>query len=127
MFIACLAGYIWIYYVLLGNHNGNKSVEVCLIKHFTTIACPSCGSTRAVILIIQGKYLDALKINPLGYLVAMIMIFVPIWIIIDLGLGRKTLFVFYHKVELFLQRPQYSIPLILLILIIWILNNIKGL
>jgi hypothetical protein len=124
---ACLAGYIWLFFALQNNHTLNISVEVCLINHFTNIPCPSCGSTRSLISLIKGNFIEALKTNPIGYLIAIIMFFTPLWIIIDLITKRKTLFEFYQKTETFLKKPKFAIPLILLVILNWIWNITKGL
>tara|TARA_B110000046_G_C12960688_1_gene384387 strand:- start:494 stop:898 length:405 start_codon:yes stop_codon:yes gene_type:complete len=123
LFIACLAGYIWLYFGI----TENKSVEVCLIKHVTKIPCPSCGSTRSVISLITGDFIGALNLNPIGYLVAIIMLISPLWIIVDSIKRTKTLFDFYLKIETYLKRPKIAISLILLVIINWIWNIIKGL
>ena len=127
LFIACLAGYIWLYFSITKNITENKSVDVCLIKHVTNIPCPSCGSTRSVISLTKGDFIGALKFNPIGYLVAIIMLIAPIWIISDTIKRTKTLFNFYLKIETYLKRPKIAIPLILLVIINWILNITKGL
>jgi len=125
IFIACTAGYIWLYFNL--NSNKTQTIEVCFIKHITDIPCPSCGSTRSVVLLVTGNFIDALLINPLGYVVAIIIFLAPIWIVIDLTTSRKTLFEFYRKIETYLKNPKYSIPLIMLVVINWIWNIKKGL
>lgn len=127
LFIACVAGYIWLYFSITKNITENKSVEVCLIKHLTNIPCPSCGSTRSVISLTKGDFIGALNFNPIGYLVAMIMLITPIWITADTIKRTKTLFVFYHKIETYLKRPRIAIPLILLVIINWIWNITKEL
>ena len=127
LFIACLAGYVWLYFSITKNITENKSVEVCLIKHVTNIPCPSCGSTRSVISLTKGDFIGALKFNPIGYLVAIIMLIAPIWIISDTIKRTKTLFNFYLKIETYLKRPKIAIPLILLVIINWIWNITKGL
>ncbi|MDP3462332.1 MAG: DUF2752 domain-containing protein [Bacteroidales bacterium] len=124
---ACLAGYIWLYFSMTKNFADNKSVEVCLIKHATNIPCPSCGSTRSVISLTKGDFIGALNLNPIGYLVAIIMLIAPIWIITDTIRRGNTLFVFYQKTENYLKKPKYAIPLILFVIINWIWNITKGL
>jgi len=122
---ACLAGYIWIYFGLQTN---NKSgFEGCYIKQLTNIPCPSCGSTRSIILLIKGDFLKALITNPLGYLIAAIMFMLPIWITIDIITKNKSLFEFYKKIENILRIRKYSIPLILIVILNWIWNITKGL
>ena len=127
LFIACLAGYIWLYFSITKINTENKSVEVCLIKHITNIPCPSCGSTRSVISLTKGDFIGALNINPIGYLVAFIMLITPIWIIADTIKKAKTLFYFYLKIEIYLKRPKIAVPLIFLVIINWIWNITKGL
>jgi hypothetical protein len=127
LFIACLAGYVWLYFSITKNITEKKSVEVCLIKNVTNIPCPSCGSTRSVISLTKGDFLGALNFNPIGYLVALIMLIAPVWIIADTIKRTKTLFEFFLKIETYLKRPQIAIPLILLVFINWIWNITKGL
>lgn len=127
IFTACLVGYIWFYFSISKNTTENKKVEVCLIKHITNIPCPSCGATRSIISITKGYFIEAFTINPLGYLVAFIMLISPFWIVFDIVTTRNTLFNFYRKTEIYLQKPKYAIPLGLLVIINWIWNITKGL
>lgn len=126
LFIACLAGYIWLFFVT-SNATNNISVEVCVIKHLTSVPCPSCGSTRSVISLSNGDFREALIFNPLGYLVAVIMVVTPIWIVLDLATKKKTLFDFYKKLEIQLKKPRIAIPLVLLLIFNWIWNIVKEL
>jgi hypothetical protein len=125
IFIACIIGYIWLYFWLF-NHN-NKTFDVCFIKRITNIPCPSCGSTRSIISLANGNLTEAFLINPIGYIVAIIMIVAPIWIALDLIVQRKTLFEFFLKIESTLKRPKYAFPLILLLISNWIWNITKEL
>lgn len=122
-----MAGYIWLYFSTTSNITENNSVEVCLIKHVTNIPCPSCGSTRSVILLTKGNFVEALGLNPIGYLVALIMLVAPIWIVADMIFRDNSLFKCYQKIENQLKKPKYAIPLILLVIINWIWNIKKGL
>lgn len=127
MLVACLAGYVWLFLVLTESHINSSAGEVCLVKFATNLPCPSCGSTRSVVAMMQGNFLEALYINPLGLPIAIIMLLTPLWIIMDLLSKRKTLFVFYCRVEAFLKRRIVAIPLILLVLINWYWNIVKDL
>lgn len=126
IFIGCLAGYIWLHYVATKSHS-DTSVEACFVKHTLNIPCPSCGSTRSIISLTKGHFTEALFINPLGYLIAIVMLFAPLWIIYDITTKRKTLFEFYLKTEYYLRKPYYATPLIFLIIINWIWNITKEL
>jgi len=125
--MACIAGNIWLYYNITQNVAENKSLSVCLIKHLTNIPCPSCGSTRAIVSLVKGNVIEALKINPFGFLVAAIMFIAPFWIVIDIATRSNTLFSFYLKTETHLKKPKFAIPLILLVTANWIWNISKGL
>lgn len=127
LLIACLAGYIWLYFSLTKNITESKSFEVCLIKYVTNIPCPSCGSSRSIISLTKGDFIGALNFNPIGYLVAIIMLIAPIWIIADTIKRTNTLFDFYLKIETYLKKPKIAITLILLVIINWIWNITKGL
>jgi hypothetical protein len=126
IFIACVAGYIGLYYIISSNVIENKTMDVCLIKHTTNIPCPSCGSTRSIISLTKGNFVDALSTNPIGLLIAIIMLIAPVWIIKDVIQGNNSLFSFYQSIEKQLKKPKYAIPLILLIIINWIWNINKG-
>jgi hypothetical protein len=126
LLIACVTGYIWLYYSISSNITENESVEVCLIKHATNLPCPSCGSTRSIISLTKGNFVEAFDLNPIGYIVALIMLIAPIWIIADIILKSNSLFNCYQRIESHLKKPKYAIPLILLVIINWIWNITKG-
>lgn len=71
--------------------------------------------------------MEALRINPLGYIVAIIMLLTPAWVLLDIATKRKSLLELYLKIETYLRQPKFAIPLILLVVINWIWNIIKGL
>lgn len=127
LIVACLVGYIWLYFSMTKNFAGNKSVEVCLIKHVTNIPCPSCGSTRSIISLIKGDFIVAFNLNPAGYLVAFIMLIAPLWVIADTIMRSNTLFNFYQKMETYSKKPKYAIPLIFIVIINWVWSITKGL
>ena len=127
MIIACVAGYIWLYIGITNEQSVFKPVEVCFIKHFTNIPCPSCGSTRAILSLTKGNFNEAFNINPMGFLVAFIMLFTPLWILVDVVAKKNTLFTFYQKMDTYLKRPKIAIPLLIIVVINWIWNINKGL
>lgn len=128
LIIACLAGYVWLYFNLTENLTANTNeIGVCLIKHVTNIPCPSCGSTRSVLSLFHGNFKQAIYWNPLGILLVLIMIIVPIWIIFDYFAKKETLLKAYLKTETFLKNKKIALPLIMMMMINWIWNIIKGL
>jgi len=127
LIIACTAGYIWLFYSLTKFQSGIKTVEVCLFKHATHIPCPSCGSTKSVLSIIHGDFLQALYINPFGLIIASIMLITPVWILFDVITRKNSLLNFYRKTENILKKPGIAITLVLFVLINWIWNITKAL
>lgn len=127
LFIACIAGYIWLFYNITGFNTTNNTVGVCVFKKITTIPCPSCGTTRSIVSLLHGNFLTAIYTNPLGIIVFIIMLILPFWILTDLFTKKTTLFDFYKKTEIWLRKPKIAIPLILLVLINWIWNITKQL
>lgn len=125
LLISCLAGYIWLYFNI--RTNNNNEIGLCMFKHVTNIPCPSCGSTRSILSLFQGHFLEAIYWNPIGLLLVFIMIASPIWIAYDLVSRKETLLNFYKKTESYLKQKRIAIPVILLIITNWIWNIYKGL
>tara|TARA_B110000240_G_C13381316_1_gene402655 strand:- start:40 stop:459 length:420 start_codon:yes stop_codon:yes gene_type:complete len=127
LLLLSIVGYFWVYFNLTHSLPANKSIEVCFYKHITNMPCPSCGATRSVILLSEGDFTAALLLNPIGYIIAFIMLIIPVWIIIDLVKRGKSLFDFLKKTEAYLERSRISKILIFLLIINWIWNITKGL
>lgn len=134
--LACVAGYGWLYFTMTlaaglatsytTTPTSASSTGVCLVKHVTSLPCPSCGSTRSVLTILQGDWWGAFLLNPLGYLITAMLVILPLWILFDVITKQSSLFNLYQKAERISRRPVYAIPLILLVLVNWIWNIVKG-
>ena len=125
MLIACLAGFIYLFYSI--QKEQQETVGVCIIKNVTGYACPSCGTTRAVLLLFEGKITDSLLLNPFGIIVAIIMTVLPVWVLTDIVLKKETFFKAYKKTESMIRKPWLAIVLVLLVLLNWIWNLYKNL
>lgn len=49
---------------LHGKQTGHE-MTLCLFKRFTGYPCPTCGMTRGVVALIEGRPIAALAMNPL--------------------------------------------------------------
>lgn len=98
-----------------------------MFKRMTHIPCPACGSTRAANALLHGNLDTAFYLNPLGFIIAFLMIALPLWICYDLLSNKKTLFHAYYKVEENLKQKRFALPAILLILANWTWNIYKDL
>ena len=127
LLLACLVGYAWLALVsrLKPEEVGSK-YDVCLIRHFAHIPCPSCGSTRSVLSLMHGDLPGGLYWNPLGFVIFAALVFTPIWIIYDLVSKKETLFQFFILFENTLRKKWVAIPVIGLILLNWAWNVVKG-
>lgn len=122
--MAMIAGYLWLFHAA---STPESDTTVCLFKNITTLPCPSCGTTRSVICLLNGHIEEALFINPIGIIILLIMVVTPVWIVYDFVTGCTTLYFFYRSMEKFLRKPTVAVPLIVLVLINWLWNITKGL
>lgn len=120
----CLCSIVWIIFCV-NNQDGQGLWQGCLSKQILHIPCPSCGTTRSVISIIKGDFLNAVLINPLGYIAIISLVIIPIWIIFDCSTGKSTLFNTYHACLRFIKQAYIYIPLIVLTICNWIWNIVK--
>ncbi|WP_333599143.1 DUF2752 domain-containing protein [Flavobacterium sp.] len=125
LLIACLAGFSYLFYHI--HTLQSDTVRVCIIKNVTGYPCPSCGTTRAVALLLQGKIIESVLLNPFGIVVAVIMTLCPFWILTDIILKKETFYTWYKKTEATIRKPWLASILILLVLLNWIWNIYKNL
>jgi len=125
LLIACLAGLIYLFYNI--HTLQSQTFRVCIIKNVTDYPCPSCGTTRAVTLLLKGRFIESLVLNPIGIVVAIIMIIFPIWILIDIIFKKETFYFWYKKAEGTIRKPWLASILIVLVLLNWIWNIYKHL
>jgi hypothetical protein len=124
LLIACFAGYGYLYYNI--ENLPSETFRVCIIKNATGYPCPSCGATRAVSLLLEGKITASLLINPFGIVIAIIMTVFPGWVLTDVILKKDSFFKTYKKAEIILKKPWLASVLILLVLLNWIWNIYKN-
>ena len=128
IFLACFFGYFWLFF-FSSNYVKSSKIDytICLFKRITSYPCLSCGTTRAISHFFNGHFLTSVLLNPLGIVVALIMIVSPIWIAIDWYTKKQKFYNFYIKVETLLKIRKVYILLILLLILNWIWNIKKQL
>lgn len=57
-------------------------IVICPLRHITGWPCPGCGTTRAVLLLLRGEFVAAMKMNPLSVSLAVIL---PLWMLLFRG------------------------------------------
>jgi hypothetical protein len=121
-----LAGYGWLAWASWQTVH-NTDFTPCLFKNATGIACPSCGTTRSVLLLSKGLFTKAFLLNPLGFIIALLMLVLPLWLLYDVLFKKGTLHYSYKQFETTLRIRWVAITLIILIVLNWIWNIQKGL
>ncbi|MFV0378304.1 MAG: DUF2752 domain-containing protein [Mangrovibacterium sp.] len=125
--IVCISGYAWLLIQLSQNGTNTGLPTVCFIKSVTGVPCPSCGSTRSVLELLHGQLKSAFLLNPLGFVLLAGLLIIPLWLLFDLLSQRQSLLQVYLRSEQFIRKPLPAIIFILLLLINWIWNIVKGL
>jgi hypothetical protein len=115
--IACAIGFGYLFYSV---YVSDVNRSMCLIKSATGIPCPSCGTTRAILLFLRGNFTGSVLMNPFGIIVMMVMLVVPIWIAFDLIAKKESFYTFYGKSEKVINTRWLAIILIILVLLNWI-------
>ncbi len=69
------------------SHSSGTPVTLCLLKRTTGMPCPTCGSTRAVMNLLQGHVGQAIACNPMVCLAAVL---IAVTLTLRLGFARKV-------------------------------------
>ena len=123
LLLATAAGYGWLLWAMLFD-SGHGSV--CPMKAVTGLPCPSCGATRSVMSLAHGDFAAAWSWNPLGYILGLLLLTLPVWLAADAWTGRKSLASAYVFLERRLRLRWVAVPVVLLLICNWIWNIQKG-
>lgn len=126
LLILLLAGYSWLIFSIYHTYSVySESVELCIFKVITGVPCPSCGSTRSVVSFFKGDVYEAIMYNPIGIILAGLIVFTPFWLLYDIIFKRDSLLNFYNKFEIFITGKKIMIIAITLVIANWIWNIFK--
>ena len=123
-----IAGYIWLGWNLV-DANAHESVPTfCLFKQVTGLPCPSCGTTRAIISLMQGNFRESLFVNPFGIIGSLALIIIPFWVLIDIIKRNDSFYRLFLKMEsLFATKHWVAFSAIIVVMLNWFWNMSKGL
>jgi hypothetical protein len=76
---------------------------------------------------LHGDIRSAIRFNPFGLIITLIMIISPLWILYDAGAGKDTFLRFYFRLNDFFNQKWVVIIMVGLIIANWIWNISKGL
>ena len=121
-----LSGYLWIGSNYLSETCQSSGTSVCLIKHATGYACPSCGSTRSVIALLNGDLSSAIYQNPIGIILLIMLVTIPPWIFYDYKTRTSSFLYAYQSLEIWIKQKRVAVPLAIVVALNWIWNIYKG-
>ena len=122
-----LAGYVWLGWNFIEGpaHSGSS---IRLFKEVTGLPCPSCGTTRSLVLLAHGDVRGSLMMNPFGMLLALALIVVPLWIAIDTFSTGDSFYRRYVQMEhLLMQNKTLAACAAVVVALNWAWNIAKGL
>lgn len=122
--VGCLFAYALLAWSFSTNTSGPT---VCLFKQLTSLPCPSCGSTRAILELAHGNLLQAFLLNPIGIFLAGLLVVLPLWIGKDVLTGSHSFFIRFQQTNLLLKKPAILLPFLALVAVNWWWNITKGL
>ena len=99
--------------------SGILSVD-CVFQKYFHFACPACGFTRAFREIFHLHLIEALQYNLLSIPLFLMIIIIDSYLIYDILLNKQ-------KTEKILEQlSRYIVPILILLGINTIINNIRG-
>ena len=122
--LASVVGLSWVLFNVLAPE-GAHTPDLCPFRNVTGLPCPSCGSTHAVLKLLNLDWKGALYDNPLGYVVAAALAVLPAWILYDLVLRKSSFYSFYTRSEAVIRKRWVAVTLILLVTVNWIWSIYK--
>lgn len=126
----CTLGYFIIFQAIDTQKNivaNQHQIGFCIFKKLTSFPCPSCGSTRSVLLLCKGLFLQSINTNPIGLIIFLYLIIAPILLVIDLVFNKNLLSICYLKLGHLLKQPPIFITILTLVILNWVWNISKHL
>lgn len=97
------------------------NLTACIFKKATSLPCPACGTTTALMHLLQLDFGAAIKENALVVFAALAMVVTPLWLLYDWTLGRKSLYLFYQETNRKIaQNPKILFLILTLLLANWL-------
>ncbi|MGA9406545.1 MAG: DUF2752 domain-containing protein [Bacteroidota bacterium] len=123
-----LVGYGWIGWNFIEGSEHSVIPSVCLFKEITGLPCPSCGTTRSLLLLMGGHFHESLMMNPFGIVLALALVIIPLWIVIDTLGNSDSFYKRYTQMEHLLAHHKLLAAFAAAIVMLnWFWNISKGL
>lgn len=80
----------------------NKFGKICPLRILVGIPCPTCGTTRAVGLLIKGKITEAAMINPIWIFLLIIIVMVFFYRYVEMASPKRKKLLQLIKITVFI-------------------------
>jgi hypothetical protein len=125
--VICFIGYVWLFFNSYYQSTlASQNVSFCLFKRMVGVPCPSCGSTGAILAVLQGDVYASLQLNPMGLMSFLAMVIIPLWVMFDSILKKDSFYVFYGYIETVCKNKKVAWTGVALVLLNWLWNIAKG-
>jgi hypothetical protein len=122
------AGYAWLGWNAFQLSAHTETPSLCMFRAITGIPCPSCGTTRSILLLMHGDVWGSFHVNPFGALLFVALLIIPAWIVIDCIRKNDSFWRRYIWTEQLLVRNRWiSFSAIVILVLNWAWNIAKGL
>jgi hypothetical protein len=119
-------GLSWVSWNLYCFQQAKPGVQICVLKNIVGLACPSCGTTKSILLVLNGDVISAILLNPLGLIACIGILVIPFWFIYDYLSAKRTLWSAYLWAMASFQNKKFSFLVVILVVLNWIWNIQKG-
>ena len=123
-----LVGYLWLGWNFIEGSAHSSVPSICLFKEVTGLPCPSCGTTRSLLLLMHGDFRESFMMNPFGMMLALALMVMPLWIMADAFSRSGTFYRRYAQMEyLFTHNKLIAASAAAIVVLNWVWNITKGL
>lgn len=121
IFLLYITGLVWLFLFFLVD----VDVVLCPFRALTTLPCPACGTTRALVCVAQGYVGRALLLNPNILFILPATIIYTVAGIIDLLFGKSYIPFLYGKVKALLSNKLILAAFLLFESLVWLHNLLR--
>jgi len=122
-----LAGYVWLGWNFIEDSAHSAAPSVCLFKEVTGLPCPSCGTTRSMLLLVHGQLRESFMMNPFGMMLALALVIIPLWMMADVLRGSGSFYIRYTRMEYLLSHNKLlAVCAAAIVALNWFWNITKG-
>jgi hypothetical protein len=120
LLLAIVSGYFFV--AISAYFQSQSTKSICLFKNLTGYPCPGCGATRSTILLFKGHFIESILLNPVGLIINIMAISAIILIVRDLLLNKTD----FNRLVTKKIHPFLLAVIVILVLINWVWNIVKG-